>query len=82
VLTFRVPRWHLVTPVKAEKVRWSVYGWALEPKKDFLEAGAEWLIKKAIENPALAGIIFVLIVLAGIFAFWKWGAQQDSPKKD
>mmetsp|Transcript_52210 Transcript_52210/g.130059 ORF Transcript_52210/g.130059 Transcript_52210/m.130059 type:complete len:307 (-) Transcript_52210:49-969(-) len=29
LLTFRVPRWHLVTPVKAHKVRWSIYGWSL-----------------------------------------------------
>ena len=31
LLHFRVPRWHLVTPVEAAKTRWSVYGWSLEP---------------------------------------------------
>lgn len=31
LLHFRVPRWHLVTPVEAAKTRWSVYGWTLVP---------------------------------------------------
>jgi len=32
LLTFRVPRWHLVTPVKAHRTRWSFYGWTLAAK--------------------------------------------------
>ncbi|EKX46617.1 hypothetical protein GUITHDRAFT_107400 [Guillardia theta CCMP2712] len=34
LVTFKVPRWHLVTPVTANKIRWSVYGWSLEERVD------------------------------------------------
>lgn len=35
---FGVPRWHLVTPILADKHRYSVYGWVLTPNVKLIES--------------------------------------------
>eukprot|EP00290_Baffinella_frigidus_P054030 CAMPEP_0180350828 /NCGR_PEP_ID=MMETSP0989-20121125/6200_1 /TAXON_ID=697907 /ORGANISM="non described non described, Strain CCMP2293" /LENGTH=306 /DNA_ID=CAMNT_0022340223 /DNA_START=18 /DNA_END=938 /DNA_ORIENTATION=+ len=59
VLHFRVPRWHLVTPVKSPKTRWSVYGWAVDPVVPF-----PMRVLKAVRE-AGAGLQVVLVL--GLF---------------
>eukprot|EP00960_Hanusia_phi_P057500 763583-Hanusia_phi.AAC.11 len=70
LVTFKVPRWHLVTPVTANKIRWSVYGWSLEENVDF----GTRIFRFVLANPLVGLLSFCLclVVVAGV----AWHSQQ------
>mmetsp|Transcript_11070 Transcript_11070/g.27133 ORF Transcript_11070/g.27133 Transcript_11070/m.27133 type:complete len:325 (+) Transcript_11070:80-1054(+) len=69
LLHFRVPRWHLVTPVRANKVRWSVYGWSLENHPTDFERFISFMKKDGTQPYVLGPILFILIVSLRLYLF-------------
>ena len=58
LLTFRVPRWHLVTPVRAHRTRWSIYGWSLDAQPSEWEQFVTFVTTKPLH---VLGIILAII---------------------
>lgn len=79
LLTFRVPRWHLVTPVKARKVRWSIYGWSIE------QVPSDWQRFVTFVTTKPLHVLGYVVGVLGCILFLKWVAPDPpatTQKKD